>query len=482
MSIDLLDGVQRFIFSFFPHQPTEGQREACAKLSEFLFDADPHAAFLLRGYAGTGKTSLVSALIQAAPHMKINTVLMAPTGRAAKVLAGYAHKEAFTIHKKIYLTVTDAAGSIHTMKAPNKYSYTLFIVDEASMIGVDGGDGGFAARRNLLEDLIAYVQDGNHCRLLLIGDAAQLPPVGTSESLALNADYLHGMAEMKLFECELTEVVRQEQESGILRNATLIRGQIGEMGIGDVIRLPLFDLKDSPDVIRLQGEDLEETLNQEYSDGSQEQVVFVTRSNKRANLFNQEIRNRILYREEIINAGDYVMVVKNNYFWLDKEPSMGFIANGDIVEVMGVRNDQELYGFHFVDATLRFVDYPEMDTIDCKLLLDTLLSESPALTGEESQRLYTAVVKDYENIVDRSARLRAVKSNPYYNALQIKFAYALTCHKTQGGQWPVVFIDQGYLTDEMMDKEYLRWLYTAFTRATRRVYLLGFNPKFFEED
>jgi exodeoxyribonuclease-5 len=480
--MDTLATVQQFIFSFFPHHPTEGQQKACAKLSEFLFDADPHAAFLLRGYAGTGKTSLVSALIQAAPHMQIKTLLLAPTGRAAKVLSGYSHQEAFTIHKKIYLTVTDAGGGVHVMRAPNKYSYTLFIVDEASMIGMSNAESGISTRHSLLEDLIDFVHEGNHCRLLLIGDTAQLPPVGTLESLALDADYLRSVAEMKLFESELVEVVRQEQASGILHNATLIRRQISEMNDDDEVQFPLFDIKDYADVIQLPGDELEDTLNHEYSNGSQEEVVFITRSNKRANLFNQEIRNRVLYREEMLNAGDYIMVVKNNYFWLDKDSAISFIANGDIMEVMGVRNHQDLYGFHYVDATLRFVDYPDMDTIDCKLLLDTLISESPALTGEESQQLYDAVMHDYENMPNRSARIRAIKENPYYNALQVKFAYALTCHKTQGGQWPIVFIDQGYVTDNMMNKEYLRWLYTALTRATSKVYLLGFNQKFFGEE
>lgn len=447
-------------------------------MSRFLFDADPHSAFLLKGYAGTGKTSLVSALIQAAPAMQIKTLLLAPTGRAAKVLSGYSHQPAFTIHKKIYVTETDPAGIMRTMMAQNKYSYTLFIVDEASMIGA-GADGDWGSRRSLLEDLIRFVQEGNHCRLLLIGDTAQLPPVGMSESNALNADYLISLADMKLFQCELTEVVRQECRSGILHNATLIRKQITTMGDYDEVQLPLFDISACSDVVRVYGDNLEEVLNKEYADAAPENVVFVTRSNKRANLFNQEIRNRVFFREEMVSAGDYLMIVKNNYFWLDGNGALSFIANGDIVEIMSARNQQELYGFHFIDATLRFIDYPDMDTIDSKLLLDTLVSESPSLTSEESKRLYNAVSADYDSIPNRNARLRAVKRDPYYNALQVKFAYALTCHKTQGGQWPVVFLDQGYVTDEMMTKDYLRWLYTAFTRAEQKVYLLGFDDKYF---
>ena len=436
---------------------------------------------MLKGYAGTGKTSLVSAIIQSAPQLKIKTLLLAPTGRAAKVLSGYSRRKAYTIHKKIYTTMIDGSGAVHCVRSQNKHSYTLFIVDEASMIGTDSMDGALFGRRSLLEDLIDYVEEGYHCRLLLIGDTAQLPPVGSQESPALSVDYLQSVSDMKLYDYELTEVVRQESMSGILHNATQIRDRIAMMDDYDDVELPLFDTEGFPDVIRLQGEDLEDTLNSEYSAASQEDVVFVTRSNKRANQFNQEIRNRILFREEEVNAGDYLMIVKNNYFWLDKESDMGFIANGDIVEVLSVRNHQDIYGFHFVDVTARFIDYPDVPNLDCKVMLETLHSESPSLTREESQQLFTAVLEDYADIPIKSERLRMVRENPYFNALQVKFAYALTCHKTQGGQWPTVFIDQGYMTDEMMNKEYLRWLYTAMTRATRKVYLLNFKKEFYSE-
>lgn len=477
--MDTSQQVQRLIFSHFPHTPTEGQREACQLLTHFLFDPDPNAAFMLKGYAGTGKTSLVSALIQSAPQLRIRTLLLAPTGRAAKVLSGYSHRKAYTIHKKIYTTITDTSGVMHCVRAQNKHAYTLFIVDEASMIGIDGLEGSSFSRRSLLEDLIDYVAEGSHCRLLFIGDTAQLPPVGSPESPALSVEYLQSVSNLKLYEYELTEVVRQENLSGILHNATLIRDQIAELDDYDEVRLPLFELEGFQDVERLSGEDLEDTLNSEYSKTSQEDVVFVTRSNKRANQFNQEIRNRILFREEEVNAGDYLMVVKNNYFWLDSESDMGFIANGDIVEVLGVRKHQELYGFHFVEATLRFVDYPDVPQLDCKLLLETLYSESPSLTRDESQQLFSAVMEDYADIPVKSEQLRRVKENPFYNALQVKFAYALTCHKTQGGQWSTVFVDQGYMTDDMLNKEYLRWLYTAVTRATDKVYLLNFKDQFF---
>ena len=472
-----MEKVIGYILSLFPHQPTAGQETACRRMAEFLFDPDPLAAFVLRGYAGTGKTSLVSALIQAAPALGLKTVLLAPTGRAAKVLAGYSGQTAYTIHKKIYQTVTDSNGVMHTGRAMNRHTYTLFIVDEASTIGQQA-EGGYP-RRDLLEDLVDYVTEGSHCRLMLVGDTAQLPPVGADESPALSLDHLRAYTHLHLHHSELTEVVRQQEASGILYNATLLRTQIAALEEGGEAEIPLFDLEGCTDIVRLGGEELEETLNREYAGAGLEEAVIVTRSNKRANLFNQEIRNRVLYREEEVNAGDYLMVVKNNYYWLDVESSIGFIANGDIVEVQAVRNREELYGFTFADATLRFIDYPDAPTLDCKLLLGTLHSESPALTREESQRLFDEVMKDYADIPTKSGRLKAVKEDPYYNALQIKFAYALTCHKTQGGQWGTVIVDQGYLTEEMVDREYLRWLYTAVTRATGKVYLLNFQDKFF---
>ena len=470
--------VVNHILSHFPHHPTAMQVAACEEMVRFLYDPDPAAAFLLRGYAGTGKTSLVSALVRSAPALHIKTVLLAPTGRAAKVLASYSGQPAFTIHRKIYQTVTDGSGIMRMARAFNKHSYTLFIVDEASMIG-QGDDMGLD-RHNLLEDLVDYVGEGSHCRLMLIGDTAQLPPVGSTQSPALDPAYLGRVLRLTVHHSELTEVVRQQHLSGILLNATLLRRQIALLAPGDEPAMPLFDLQDCDDVVRLQGGELEEVLNREYSSNGIEQMVIITRSNKRANLFNQEIRNRILFREEEVNAGDHLMVVKNNYYWLEPESGIGFIANGDIAEVQSLRNHQELYGFHFADATLRFVDYPDLPAHDCKLLLETLHSESPSLTAAESQQLFEAVMEDYADMPRKQDRLRAVKQNPYYNALQVKFSYALTCHKTQGGQWGTVVIDQGYLTDEMVDREYLRWLYTAVTRATGRVYLLNFKDNFFQ--
>ena len=443
-------------------------------MARFLYDSDPRSAFLLRGYAGTGKTSLVSALIRTLPQLRVNSLLLAPTGRAAKVLSGYSGRQAFTIHKKIYMTATDATGQMRTMRAVNKHSHTLFIVDEASMIGVEPT----ASRHSLLEDLVEFVYSGNHCRLMLIGDTAQLPPVGQSESPALDAAYLKASFGLNLLSQELTEVVRQQSLSGILANATALRGQIADMQMADEAQLPLFDTAD--DVVNLNGQDLMEVLNREYSGDGLEDVVVVTRSNKRANLFNQGIRASVLFREEEVNAGDYLMVVKNNYFWLDSDSTIGFIANGDIVEVLSVRHVQELYGFRFADATLRFVDYPDEQSLDCKIMLSTLYSESPSLTADEQERLYTTVMEDYADLPHKADRLRELRQNPYYNALQVKFSYALTCHKTQGGQWRTVIIDQGFLPpDQRLDRDYLRWIYTAFTRATGRVYLLGFDERFY---
>lgn len=444
------------------------------QMSRFLYDRDARSAMLLRGYAGTGKTSLVGALIQTLPELRVGTVLLAPTGRAAKVLSAYSGRTAYTIHKKIYMTAADSSGAVRTVRAINKHSYTLFIVDEASMIGVDGGVSG----HSLLEDLIEYVYSGNHCRLMLIGDGAQLPPVGQSESPALDRDYLAAMFGLNVVEQELTEVVRQQRLSGILANATSLREQIAGMDEWDEVQMPLFSAAD--DVVNLPGAELQETLNREYGGAAIEDVVMITRSNKRANQINQGVRANVLYREEEVNAGDYLMVVKNNYYWLDEESTIGFVANGDIVEVMSVRHVQELYGFRFCDATLRFVDYPDEPERDCKLLLSTLVSESPSLTAEEQGRLYEAVMEDYADLPRKADRLAELRRNPYYNALQVKFSYALTCHKTQGGQWRTVIVDQGFLPpDQPLGRDYLRWLYTAFTRATERVYLVGFKEDFF---
>ena len=473
---DIKEQVQQLIFSRFAHEPTNGQKDACKRLVSFLYDPNPLSVFLLKGYAGTGKTTLVSALIQILPQLRLRTVLLAPTGRAAKVLSNYSGKKAYTIHKKIYYTATDEYGLMRTVRAQNKHKYTLFIVDEASMIG-NTSEGYMGTNRSLLEDLIDYVAEGDHCRMLLIGDTAQLPPVGNAISPALDADILAAISNLNVYEYEMHDVVRQQLQSGILYNSTIVRNHIREK---ENIDSCLFKLDNFVDVERISGEELEECLNKEYSDNEIGDVVVVCRTNKRANIFNQEIRRRILYREGELNTGDFIMVVKNNYFWVDSDSDMSFIANGDIAEVMQIRKYQELYGFRFVETTLRFVDYPDVPDVDCIVMLDTLMSDSPALSEEDSKRLFNEVLADYYDVPKKSDRLKLVKSNPHYNALQVKFAYSLTCHKTQGGQWRTVFVDQGFLPEGVMDTEYLRWLYTALTRATQKLYLLNFADKYFE--
>jgi exodeoxyribonuclease V len=470
--------IASLLLSTFPYEPTSGQHTAIQKIARFLAApwSEKNSLFILKGYAGTGKTTIVSAIVNALPALQKRTVLLAPTGRAAKVLAGYSKKQANTIHRKIYFARTTREGVIALKLQQNLHKQTLFIVDEASMIQTSSfTDGNLFSVRNLLEDLFQYVQSGENCKLMFIGDAAQLPPVGAENSPALDTVFLKKAYHLTIDLYELTEVVRQAKKSGILVNATTVRNQIGHEQWG----LPLFRIGTFTDIFSIRGNDLEDALNSAYSGSGRENNAVICRSNKRANIFNKEIRRRILYLEGEINAGDYLMVVKNNYYWLPESSATGFIANGDIIELMRIRKIEELYGFRFADVTIRFLDYPEEKEIDVKILLDTLDSESASLTQADNNRLFQEVMKDYEEHPSRRTRLEKVKINPYFNALQVKFSYALTCHKTQGGQWDTVFVDQGYLTDKMMNLEYLRWLYTAVTRATRKLYLVNFDNKFF---
>jgi exodeoxyribonuclease V len=463
------------ILSVFPFEPTRGQRELAEKLGSFINEPSPRSVFILKGYAGTGKTSFISAMVKALPLIRKKAVLLAPTGRAAKVLAGYAGQPAWTIHKRIYFQRVGRDGSISLVLQKNLYRNTIMIVDEASMIaGASQERDQVFSSRNLLDDLMEYVASGESCKLMMIGDTAQLPPVGLPVSPALDLDYLKSRYDLKIFNYELTEVMRQSFESGILFNATRLRDIIA----AGTVAYPLFRLNNKTDIIRIAGADLEELLHSAFASGNSETVV-VCRSNKRANMFNQEIRNRILFLENEITSGDCLMVVRNNYFWLNPDSGPGFIANGDLIELMRIRNTEELYGFRFADVTVRLLDYPNEPPYDVKILLDVLSSDSPALPDEAQKRLFNAVMEDYNDIPQRSQRLEKVRTNPYYNALQVKFGYALTCHKTQGGQWQHVFIDQGFLKDEMINTEYLRWLYTALTRASEKAYLVGFQEKFF---
>jgi len=467
----------KLILKKFPYKPTNNQERLINKLSEFLFIKKDNAIFVLKGYAGTGKTTVVSSIVKNLNYLGKKSVLLAPTGRAAKVLSTYSGKKAFTIHKKIYLLATKNNGSVRLTLARNIHKNTIFLVDEASMIPDNSvsPDMSLFSRRNLLEDLINYVYEGENCKLILIGDTAQLPPVGLEVSPALNIEYLEHFFDLSINTYELKEVVRQALESGILANATNIRNRIVRMNQGYLINLEIFT-----DIKRITGEELEDALNEAYSETVHEETVVITRSNKRANIFNQEIRKRILFLENEITAGDYLMVVKNNYFWLDKDSKAGFIANGDIIEILRIGKFYDLYGFRFADVTIRMTDYSDEKDINVKILLDTLMVEGPSLSNKENQRLFDEVKKDYEDIPSRRKRIEEVKNNPFFNALQVKFAYALTCHKTQGGQWKNVFIDQGYLTEERINKEYFRWLYTAFTRATDKLYLVNFHDRFFK--
>jgi ATP-dependent exoDNAse (exonuclease V) alpha subunit len=470
--------ITSFLLREFPYEPTSGQQILIERLGHFLTSAwdNPNALFMLKGYAGTGKTTIVTALVNVLPQMKKRFVLLAPTGRAAKVLAGYTQKQANTIHRKIYFARTTREGTIALKLQQNLHKNTLFIVDEASMIQNSSmNDSSLFSGRNLMDDLFFYIYSGENNKILFIGDTAQLPPVGLENSPALDPEFLKKSYHLDIESYELTEVVRQSRDSGVLSNATLIRRIIDRQEF----RLPLFSLGTFLDIARITGADLEEALNSAYSSSVRENNVVICRSNKRANVFNQEIRKRILFYDEEINTGDYMMVVKNNYFWLPEESSAGFIANGDIIELKRIRSIHEIYGFRFADVTIRFLDYPDEQELDVKILLDTIRSESPALTQADNNRLFQEVMKDFEDVANKRKRIEKVKISPYFNALQVKFAYALTCHKTQGGQWETVFLDQCYLNERLMNVEYLRWLYTAVTRATKRLFLINFEDRFF---
>lgn len=467
------DGSSAFqdkFYSYFPGEPTEDQVDLVERMERFLFQPHERAAFIIRGYAGTGKTTAIAAMIKTFPDFRLKSFLLAPTGRAAKVLSGFSKKPAYTIHKKIYQSKRAKDGQTHFELAANLHTNTIFIVDEASMIS-DGG----SYERSLLDDLIEYVYSGKNCRLIFIGDIAQLPPVGRDLSPALDPKFLISNYYLKLKGVELTKVMRQSNESGILFNATAIRQQT----TSEKPKLS-FQLEGFDDVHRIDGMELEDELNTCFSKYGTEETIVVCRSNKRANIFNQQIRVRIKGLDEEIATGDYLMVVKNNYFWLDETSPVSFIANGDVVEIMRMGNIEELYGFRFLDTSIRLIDYPQLQPIDVKILLDSIHSEAPSLTKEDQQRLFDTVMEDYEEVTNKRVKYELLKKNPHFNALQVKFGYAVTCHKSQGGQWKAVFVDQGYLTEEMVDKEYARWLYTAVTRATERLYLVNFNDQFFD--
>ena len=444
-------------------------------LAEFLMSEDDRKVFLLCGYAGTGKTSLISALVRTLEQLERKTVLLAPTGRAAKVFSGYSGKSAHTIHKCIYRQKSILDGNTFTL-AENRAQNTLFIVDEASMISNEGNSiGGTGA---LLDDLVEFVYSGRGCSLLLLGDTAQLPPVGELLSPALTESYLQSMF-LNVTRVELTQVMRQVDNSGILYNATKLRQSIAAE---DTYSLPQIKLDGFEDIDNVHGDELIEAIESSYNKAGMDETIILCRSNKRANVYNEGIRRRILYREEELSRGDMLMIVKNNYYWrevLGKEDKtllekLDFIANGDMAEIIRVNGTEEMYGFRFADVTLSLIDYEDCE-MDIKILLDTLTSESPSLTREESERLFTAVWEDYPEIRSKRKRMEEVRKNPYYNALQVKYGYAVTCHKAQGGEWKRVFIDQGYISEDMINPDYYRWLYTAFTRASEKLHLVNWK-------
>lgn len=466
--MELVFRIYEVFKSYFPFEPTTGQNETMQRVSEFLADKS-QKIFVIGGYAGTGKTTLVSALVELLPHIKYKSVLLAPTGRAAKVLSNYTQKKAFTIHKYIYFTAGDEGEAYQSFSIkPNKNNHTVFIVDEASMIGDNGNE------YNLLEDLISFVFEGIDCKLILIGDSAQLPPVGATVSPALNVKQLEKDYHIPVKWGVLKDVMRQEQNSGILFNATQLRLQIKEKNVDF-----RFILNDFNDIKKISGLELQDELNSCYSKYGFEETLVITRNNKRANLYNQQIRSRIRYFEEELSAGDLLMVVKNNYFWIPPKTGIGFIANGDTIEIQKVKRIYDLYGFRFAESRIVMTDYDDIPSMDVTLLLDTINSETPALSNLQQQELYNQVMLDLMHIPDKSKRYQELKKNPYYNALQVKFAYSVTCHKAQGGQWKAVFIDQGYFNNDMLNIEYLRWIYTAITRATEKVYLVNFDDNFF---
>lgn len=458
----------------FPFEPTQKQDIFFSQISEFLSNSSRHDIFILKGYAGTGKTTIISTVVNHLSKIGKKSVLLAPTGRAAKVISNYSGKTAFTIHKKIYFPNVKS-GNVKFTLQPNKHKDTIFIVDEASMISNTPIENGMYENSSLFDDLLSYVYSGVNCKLILIGDTAQLPPVNLDMSPALEEDN-SSFFNLEIGHIELDEVMRQEEGSGILYNATQIRELLKEDYLTDFH----FDLKGFKDIVRLsEGYDIQDAIFDAYDRNGVEETSFIVRSNKRANQYNQQIRKAILGRESELSVGDLMMVVKNNYFWLKPTDEAGFIANGDIIEVLEIFKILELYSFQFAKVKVRMIDYPNQQPFETILLLDTINSESPSLTYEQQNRLYQEVMADYQDEKASYKKYKKVKENEYFNALQVKFSYAVTCHKAQGGQWNTVFIERPYLPNGQ-DRDYLRWLYTAITRAKEKVYLLGFKNEDFD--
>ncbi len=452
-------------------QPTLGQEDLIRELGHFLASEDTTEIMLVKGYAGTGKTTLIKSLVKTLSALKQKSVLLAPTGRAAKVLTAYSGHPAWTIHKKIYRQKSGSDGLGEFVLDRNLHKQTCFIVDEASMIG-DRSPNAFFGSGDLLRDLVDYVEAGSKCRLVLVGDTAQLPPVGLDMSPALSRERLESFG-YRVREIELTDVVRQAEDSGILHNATSIRNLITD-GLEDY---PRFNFDAFPDITMISGAELLETISASYDRYGTSDTIVVTRSNKRANKFNAGIRSQILWREEQLSPGDLLMVVKNNYFWKDEDKRIDFIANGDIIRVEKVLSTEEVHGHKFANILISLPDYKDIE-MEVKVLLDVIDLEAPSLNYDQQKTLYLSVAEDYPDEPSKRKVAEKISTDPYYNALQVKFAYAVTCHKAQGGQWKSVFLDQGYFTEEMLSLDYLRWLYTAFTRASEKLYLVNFAKQF----
>ncbi len=453
--------------------PTEGQKCLIDLLAAYITDETKNRVLIIKGYAGTGKTTVISALVNVLYDVGKKFILLAPTGRAAKVLAAYSGKEAFTIHKCIYRQKSskDTFGTFVLDR--NLHKDTLFLIDEASMISNQKSDNTTFGTGRLLDDLIQYVKNDKNCSLILIGDTAQLPPVGTNISPALDKAVMQHYFN-EVIEYELTDVVRQSESSGILVNATLIRQNI----TNNILKVPRFNAHKLPDIIMVQGSELQDAINMAYDRDGIENTIIICRSNKTANKYNDGIRKQILGREDEISSGDLLMIVKNNYYWLNESEKINFIANGDIAKVLKIRKNEEIYSFHFADVLLELLDYDVK--IETKIMLDTLSVNAPALGNEDNRRLFYTIMEDYKDMIPAKSQFEKVKANAYFNALQVKFAYAVTCHKAQGGQWKNVFVDIGYFRAEKTDMEFLRWLYTAITRATERLYLVNFTDELME--
>lgn len=475
----LIDELIFQIIQQFELQPTTEQKHVLTQFAHFMMDEEPRVVMIFCGSAGTGKTSLASAIARTMLKLEQKVMLLAPTGRAAKVFSVHSGQPAYTIHRQIYRQKSfDSDGGVFNLNF-NRYTDTLFMVDESSMIANQGQMESSFGSGCLLDDLVQFVYSGRNCRMILMGDAAQLPPIGEEQSPALSSDFMEGYG-LKVYECRLDNVLRQSEESGILYNATLIRTHIMR---DELTQLPQIHFDMFADIEVVPGNELIETLNSSYSEVGVDETMVITRSNKRAHIYNQGIRQTILGSEEELSTGDMLMIVRNNYHWVQPPTnneeqdttSMTFLANGDRAMVQRVRNTRELYGFRFADVWLQFPDYNDYE-LEATIILDSLHTEAPALSREQNERLFNEVLTDYADIPRKQDRLKKLREDIFLNAVQVKYAYAITCHKAQGGQWAHVYVDQGYMTDEMLSPDYLHWLYTAFTRATEKLYLVNW-PK-----